>query len=154
MDSAVSSNTDPALVRALPYITSALSALGSLTLSLLLTLYAALAFLANVIAHPIIFLSPFPLLLYLLAPLFIFIQLLLEVLVHAPYRATLYVADVVYPAYVFVGVACITGALVGLGGRLAVHGIVHLVMPPPMQDVVEHEEEVKVEERKRREVYW
>jgi len=35
-----------------------------------------------------------------------------------PYRIVLASLDLFYPVYVFCGVACITGTLVGLSGRL------------------------------------
>ncbi|KAJ7440485.1 hypothetical protein B0H11DRAFT_2292874, partial [Mycena galericulata] len=78
---------------------------------------------------PIVFLSPFPALLYITAPLIVFIQLIFEVVVFSPYRAILFISDVFYPAYVFVSVACIAGA-VGLSGRLVVLGILYVFNGP------------------------
>ncbi|KAJ7664989.1 hypothetical protein B0H17DRAFT_873415, partial [Mycena rosella] len=87
----------------------------------------ALVFLLKVLANLIAFLSPFPILLYILAPLIVSTQLLRELAVYAPSRTLLYAADAVYPAYVFFGVACITGALIGLSGRLTVLGVLYVL---------------------------
>jgi hypothetical protein len=83
------------------------------------------------VAHPLIFLFPFPILLYILAPVIVFVQLLFDLVVTTPYRVISYLSDAFYPVYVFVGVACITGALVGLGGRLFIIGTVYLSAPAP-----------------------
>jgi len=63
--------------------------------------------------------APLPLLQYLLSPLFVFVQLVLGLFFVIPYQAFVSFFDAVQPIYIFCGVACITGALVGLGGRLA-----------------------------------
>ncbi|KAJ7113389.1 hypothetical protein C8R44DRAFT_710600 [Mycena epipterygia] len=133
LQSVVSSTDSPALARALPYAKSAVSLTISSFSAIFRTIFAALAFLAKIAAHPIVFLSPFPLLLYILAPVIVFIHLFLDIAVYTPYRAILYVSDAFYPAYVFLGVACITGALVGLSGRLAVLAILYLVPPTTPQ---------------------
>ncbi|KAJ7433706.1 hypothetical protein B0H11DRAFT_1758718, partial [Mycena galericulata] len=127
----------PALVRALPYLTSGIYLIFSSMLALFRATLAVLSFVAKVIAHPIVFLSPFPVLLYIAAPIIVFVQLILEVVMYSPYRAILFVSDVFYPAYVFVGVACITGAVLGLSGRLAVLGVLYAFngpaqSPPPI----------------------
>ncbi|KIK63807.1 hypothetical protein GYMLUDRAFT_454921 [Collybiopsis luxurians FD-317 M1] len=51
---------------------------------------------------------------YLFAPVIVFFQVLLDVLVFTPYNLALYFLDAVYPLYVFCGVASITGILIGL----------------------------------------
>lgn len=38
-------------------------------------------------------------------------------LVLMPFKTAAYLLDALYPLYVFCGVACITGCLLGLGGR-------------------------------------
>ena len=62
--------------------------------------------------------SPIPIFLFALAPVLVFIQLAFSVLVLLPYHTVLFLLDVLYPLYVFFGVACIIGALIGLGGRI------------------------------------
>ncbi|KAJ7441487.1 hypothetical protein B0H11DRAFT_503388 [Mycena galericulata] len=134
----------PALVRALPYLASGISIIFSSVLALFRATLAVLSFIAKVIAHPIVFLSPFPVLLYIATPLIVFVQILLEVVVYSPYRAVLFVSNVFYPAYVFVGVACITGAVLGLSGRLAVLGVLYAFNGPaqsPPQRLVDAREE-------------
>ncbi|KAF7373950.1 hypothetical protein MSAN_00607500 [Mycena sanguinolenta] len=131
MQSAVAATDAPALVRALPYIQSAATLLFYSILSLLRTVFAT----ATLLVHPIVLLLPIPiaLLLYILAPFLVFAQLLLEIMIYTPYRTIVFLADAVYPAYVFLGVACIAGALLGWTGRSVVRGVVHVVGPhsPP-----------------------
>jgi len=43
---------------------------------------------------------------------------LVDILVLTPYRVTVYVFQALYPLYVFVGVACIIGAVMGLLARM------------------------------------
>jgi hypothetical protein len=131
VQSAVSPTDSAAFARAFPYAKSAASLVLSSSIALSRAIFAALAFTAKIIAHPIVFLSPFPVLLYILAPAIVLVQIILEVIVYSPYRAILYLSDAFYPAYVFLGVACITGALLGFGGRLAVLSAIYLFSPPP-----------------------
>ena len=74
------------------------------------------------------FLAPLAVLLYVFAPAIVFVQVILEVLVFIPYRACAYLADAVYPLYVFCGVACITGVLVGGLGRVLSSWVTIIVM--------------------------
>ncbi|KAJ7739473.1 hypothetical protein DFH07DRAFT_840249 [Mycena maculata] len=129
LPSAVPPPDAPALARALPYVFSGASLVFSSLVALLRASFALLAFIAKVIAHPIVILSPFPVLLYIAAPIIVFCQISLEVLVYSPYRAIVYISDAFYPAYVFLGVACIAGALVGLSGRLAVLAMLYVASP-------------------------
>ncbi|KAJ6459120.1 hypothetical protein C8R47DRAFT_1162401, partial [Mycena vitilis] len=131
IESAVPATGSPALVRALPYAKSLASLSFSSLVALSRSVSAALFFASRILAHPIVFLSPFPVLLYILAPAIVFTQILVEVFAYSPYRAILYLSDAFYPAYVLLGVACITGALLGLGGRLVVWGALQLLSPQP-----------------------
>ncbi|KAJ7775368.1 hypothetical protein B0H16DRAFT_42886 [Mycena metata] len=127
----------PALARALPYAQSIASFTFSSLVSLSRAILSALAFVVlRIVAHP------FPLLLYILAPGLVFVHIFLDVFVYFPYRAILYVADAIYPVYVFLGVACVAGALIGLSGRLAVLGATHVLLasnsaPPLLVDAPE-----------------
>ena len=67
-----------------------------------------------------------PILLYLFAPLIVFCQLVATIFLFAPYKSILYLLDAFYPLYVLAGVACITGGLLGIGGRGLSLLMVHL----------------------------
>ncbi|KAJ4469889.1 hypothetical protein J3R30DRAFT_1522484 [Lentinula aciculospora] len=76
----------------------------------------------RIVSYPsIIILSPLAILfsisLYLFAPAIVFMEALLDVFVFLPYNLAVYVVDAMYPVYVFCGVACITGAVVGMLAR-------------------------------------
>ncbi|KAH7868226.1 uncharacterized protein C8R40DRAFT_851683 [Lentinula edodes] len=77
-----------------------------------------------------IILSPLSVLLsvflYLLAPVIVFVQVLLDVLVLMPYNSVIYLVDAIYPLYVFCGVACITGVIVGVLARQLVFWLTEL----------------------------
>ncbi|KAK0467230.1 uncharacterized protein EV420DRAFT_1636256 [Desarmillaria tabescens] len=62
--------------------------------------------------------SPLPVFIYAFAPLTVFTQVTLNIVVFTPARAILSLLEFIYPLYVLVGVACITGLLVGGVGRL------------------------------------
>ncbi|KAH8986968.1 hypothetical protein EDB86DRAFT_2213353 [Lactarius hatsudake] len=53
---------------------------------------------------------------YLLSPIIISAQLIFDTFVGMPYRAAVYVLQAVYPIYAFLGVACLSGVIIGLGG--------------------------------------
>ncbi|KAJ7851805.1 hypothetical protein B0H14DRAFT_819030 [Mycena olivaceomarginata] len=97
LQSAVQATDAPALARALPYVKSAAVLILSSALSLSRAIFSAVAFAGKIAAHPIVFLSPFPVLLYILAPVIIFVQLFLEITVYSPYRAILWLSDALYP---------------------------------------------------------
>ncbi|KAJ7101368.1 hypothetical protein B0H15DRAFT_409933 [Mycena belliarum] len=145
MSSTVSPPTfSPPLLRALPYAKYAVSALAVSSLALFHASFTALA----TLTRPLAFLSPLPFLLYVLAPAIVFVQIFVEVGVYNPYRAVVFLLDTLYPVYVCIGVACITGALLGLGGRLTVLGLVSVLAPshpPPTRNRVLRDplEEVK-----------
>jgi hypothetical protein len=67
---------------------------------------------------PFLRLSPLPVLGYVCAPLFVFLDITTTLFVRAPYRTVAYLLEAVFPLYVFVGVACITGVLLGLIARV------------------------------------
>jgi len=66
-------------------------------------------------------LSPFlaivPIPIYLLSPFIISSQVLLDLFVVFPYRAVSYLSQALYPIYAFLGVACLSGAIIGFGAR-------------------------------------
>ncbi|KAM6490050.1 hypothetical protein JOM56_014629 [Amanita muscaria] len=109
-----------------PYLKSIIS----LVILTLLGLYRVLVYLTSQLVKPILVLSPIPIILYILSPVFTFCQVLLDVLVFAPVRTAVYILDAVYPLYVFVGVACITGCLLGLAARFVSEWLVKMVDKP------------------------
>ena len=75
------------------------------------------------------FLSPFlvviPVLAYLLSPIIVSSKVLLDLFVVLPYRATVYTSEAIHPIYAFLGAACISGAIIGLGARQIVMFVGH-----------------------------
>jgi hypothetical protein len=65
--------------------------------------------------YPILAIIPIPI--YLLSPAIITSKLLLDLFVILPYRAVVYASQALYPLYAFLGVACLSGAIIGFGGR-------------------------------------
>ncbi|KAF9450771.1 hypothetical protein P691DRAFT_809608 [Macrolepiota fuliginosa MF-IS2] len=64
---------------------------------------------------------------YLLAPLTTFIYIILGLTLYTPYQFISWLIRALFPLYVFCGVACITGGLLGLGGRILSASIVRVV---------------------------
>jgi hypothetical protein len=104
----------PALQQLLPFVVSG----GSALFSGISLIFRSLIHLVSASSRSILIFSPLPIVFYLLAPIFVFLQVVTDIFVVLPYRTALALLDVFYPVYVFCGVACITGALVGLSGRL------------------------------------
>lgn len=102
------------LKQGVPYLLRA----SSLALSFVSIVFQALKASLGKLVYPVILFSPIPIILYLLSPFVTFVQLALGVLVLAPYHSVVYLSDAIYPVYVFCGVACIVGALLGLSGRV------------------------------------
>ncbi|KAI0368032.1 hypothetical protein BV20DRAFT_969889 [Pilatotrama ljubarskyi] len=79
-------------------------------------------------------LSPLSLLyipvLYLLGPVIVLSQVLLDVLVYTPYSIIATVVRNVYPIYVFVGAACICAAFFGFLARLVATSLVYAIFAP------------------------
>lgn len=63
------------------------------------------------------FILVYPLISYLVAPLLVFAATIINISFLTPFSVTCYIFDSLYPIYVFCGVACITGIVVGMGGR-------------------------------------
>jgi hypothetical protein len=114
MDAQAAAGPPPALQQLLPYVAS-----GSVALfSGISVVFRSMIHLISASSRSIFIFSPLPFFFYLLAPAFVFFQLVADIFVVLPYRTTLSLLDVFYPIYVFCGVACIAGGLVGLSGRL------------------------------------
>ena len=63
------------------------------------------------------FLFAYPAISYLVAPLLVFAVMVVNISVLSPLSAAQYLLSSLYPVYVFCGFACITGIVVGVGGR-------------------------------------
>ncbi|KAF8644372.1 hypothetical protein AX16_008505 [Volvariella volvacea WC 439] len=98
----------PPVLKLWPYLRTAVSITSSLV--------SASATLFSRLSKPYLFLLLVPLL-YLSAPVVVFVQTAYNVFLRLPFGITLYILEAIYPLYVFVGVACITGAILGLGSR-------------------------------------
>jgi len=101
----------PPIASLLPLATSALTA-GLSVLSYLI-------WFLNTILLSV--LSPFlviiPIVLYIFSPIIVSSKVLLDLLVVLPYRVTVYTSQAFHPIYAFLGVACLSGALLGFGAR-------------------------------------
>ncbi|KAF5326249.1 hypothetical protein D9611_000651 [Ephemerocybe angulata] len=90
---------------------------------------------------------PIPILAYIFAPVTVFLGYLFYIFVFAPYSTLLYLLEALHPLYVFCGVACLTGILLGLVGRgVAAVLIAFLAIPNEPQAVVKAENTMKKEE--------
>lgn len=69
-------------------------------------------------------------LLYILAPVIVFIRVLIESLILTPYRIVTYLLDALYPVYVFVGTACLCAGVVALGARLIIYAAGQVLLEP------------------------
>jgi hypothetical protein len=69
--------------------------------------------------------------LYILAVVVVFVKISLDVLIYSPYCAIIYLSDAFYPAYIFFGVVCITGGLLGLVGHITGNDVVYMITPLP-----------------------
>ncbi|KJA24264.1 hypothetical protein HYPSUDRAFT_65753 [Hypholoma sublateritium FD-334 SS-4] len=124
METSIPAEVASPISQLLPYLTAAFSALK------LAGRVAARAL------RPIRSLSPAPALLYLLAPVFVFLDITATLFLRTPYRTAIYLLDAAFPLYVFVGVACITGGILGLTARVLSRVIVVSLDAPPV-DVVD-----------------
>lgn len=84
------------------------------------------------VSHPILALlkAPLPFVLYLISPLVLFIKIVLGIFFVIPYNGVVDFFVAVQPFYVFCGVACISGAVIGLGGRMVAGFISEIILGP------------------------
>lgn len=110
----------PALLPFLfPYIISALQKYAHLAITLPKYVFNFLTFLSWTT-----FISP---LAYLLAPVMTFVSIVFSITIRTPYTFVSWLLDAVFPLYVFCGVACITGGLLGFGGRILSRNMIRAV---------------------------
>ncbi|KAH0580119.1 hypothetical protein H2248_002925 [Termitomyces sp. 'cryptogamus'] len=133
----------PPLERIIPYVISGISVAVSIASSV-----ASFAkFCISLVTRSISFFSPLPIILYLFAPLIVFLDIVSDIFIRWPRSIVLYLLDAFYPVYVFCGVACIVGVLVGSTGRLVTQVLVDIVAEKEDQ---EPDAEVEAEVRKHR----
>lgn len=103
-----------------------ISSLLPLLSSTFFTGFSAISYLSGLlrtISHILLapFLAIISIVLYILSPVIISLQILFDTLVGVPYRAAAYVLQALYPVYAFIGVACLSGIVIGLGARQVVN---------------------------------
>lgn len=86
---------------------------------------------------------------YILSPLIVFCQILLGLFFVVPYEAVVKFFVVIQPVYVFCGVACITGAVIGLGGRFVASFFNVLIEGPGDQQEGKGEQVGSLEEKEK-----
>jgi hypothetical protein len=120
-------NTPP-IAQIIPFVSKAASLLV-VTIS-----YASsvVAFLFSFISYPTFLLANAPLqfVFYVLSPFVVFGQIILGVFFVTPYHVAVDFFVAVQPFYVFCGVACISGAVIGLSGRVIASVASSVIMGP------------------------
>ena len=106
-------NAESPILQLVPYITNAFSWFKY--------------FISSISPFRLLLSWPVSILLYLFAPVIVFSELVVTIFFFAPYKSTLYLLDALYPLYVLAGVACITGAVLGIAGRGLSRFLVHLL---------------------------
>ncbi|KAG7099833.1 hypothetical protein E1B28_001641 [Marasmius oreades] len=99
-------------------------------------LWRSFLLISGVLLYPITYLSalkvpllaPISIFLYVFAPFLVFTRIILDLFVFTPYSTFVYLVDAIYPVYVFCGVACITGVLMGTLGRFLAQWATMVVM--------------------------
>ncbi|KIK01722.1 hypothetical protein K443DRAFT_550095 [Laccaria amethystina LaAM-08-1] len=84
--------------------------------------------------------------LYVIAPVTTFLELVVTLFITTPYHAAAYLLEALYPIYVFLGVAVITGGLLGIMGRVVSIIIVYVVAERKKANSDLEEEEEKSED--------
>ncbi|KAG0694902.1 hypothetical protein DFH29DRAFT_298660 [Suillus ampliporus] len=90
-----------------------------------------------------------PLVFRLLAPVILVFHIILDAAVYTPYAIISSVASALYPVYIFCGVACISGAVLGILGRSLV-ALSNNVIVPELPTAAESLHAVSMRPRKRR----
>ncbi|OBZ72271.1 hypothetical protein A0H81_07698 [Grifola frondosa] len=99
------------------------------TTSVAFSFFSSLSvFLARIFATPLR--ACLQLALYSLAPVTLLLRIVFDALVLKPRSLLLALIDNLYPLYVFVGVACICAAFIGLSARICVNVLRYFVVPP------------------------
>lgn len=122
----------PPLARILPYLLAA----PSFIWAIISKVTYGVVTLTSYASAPVIHLAkiPLPAILYILSPLIVFCQIIVGVFFLVPYNAIVGFFVAIQPVYVFCGVACITGAVIGLGGRGVAGVLSAIVLGPDYMD--------------------
>jgi hypothetical protein len=116
----------PFLLKFTSLLASAASQLSSALVPLSSLLFYSIILLAN---------TSLKIILYVISPILAFVQIVLGVLLVDPYHAIVNFFLAVQPFYVFCGVACITGTVIGLGGRRAARALTSAIMGPEHETI-------------------
>jgi hypothetical protein len=68
------------------------------------------------------------LILYILSPLIVFVEIVFNLFFANPYHTVVNFFLAVQPLYVFCGVACISAAVIGYGGRFVARMAISIIM--------------------------
>jgi hypothetical protein len=101
----------PPIASLLPFLVSA----GSWTFYYATSLFRTISFF---LLSPLFFIIS--IVLYILSPILVSSQVLLNLFVLVPFRGFVYLAQAFYPIYAFFGAACLSGLIIGLGARYIV----------------------------------
>jgi hypothetical protein len=93
-----------------------------------------------------------PIVNYIFAPVFVFLSLTLDALVLTPYSYFLYILHVLYPVYVFCGVAFIISVIIGYGGRATVALLKMVLLEYREREAAQHSVEIPTAVEHRRSV--
>jgi hypothetical protein len=129
----------PFLSKSASLLASAASHLSSVLVFLSSLLFSSIILFANV---------PLQIILYVISPVLAFVQIVLGVLLVNPYHAIVNFFLAVQPFYVFCGVACISGTVIGLGGRRAARAVTSAIVGPEHETI----EQASFDEKPKRRV--
>lgn len=104
-------------------------------------------------AYPLLVLmkAQLPLILYILSPIIVFGQIILGLFFVIPYHILVDFFVAVQPFYVFCGIACITGAVVGLGGRFLA-AMFNVIIEGPGETEKPADDEVPLDEKPKQQI--
>ncbi|TFK33087.1 hypothetical protein BDQ12DRAFT_448712 [Crucibulum laeve] len=131
----------PPIAKILPYLSIA----SSFLLASITKVWRVTLAITTYLTQHLITVSPVPILAYVLAPITVFCEVAFGFFVLTPYRTTVYLLEAMYPVYVFCGVACITGGLLGLAGRSLSQILMAFALPEEVMEVFKVEVEVERE---------
>ena len=120
-------NTPP-ISQIIPFVSKA----ASLLVVTISYTSSVVAFLFSFISHPTLLLvnAPLQFIFYILSPFIVFGQIVLGVFFVTPYHVAVDFFVAMQPIYVYYGVACISGAVIGLGARVIASMASSVIMGP------------------------
>ncbi|KAG2144046.1 hypothetical protein BD769DRAFT_1747975 [Suillus cothurnatus] len=132
-------STQPPITQIIPILRA--------TFSLLRTFLSQASRIVIVLASPLLILVP--LISRLLAPVILIFHIILDATVYTPYTIASNVAATLYPLYMFCGVACIFGVVLGFLGRFLVT-LSNNIIAPELPKTESLHTGVSMQTRKRR----